>query len=56
MKILYVIGIVILFMYTILEIYICLNHKMDADNIFALITRVICLYSLIMVIKKDLKW
>lgn len=56
MKILYVIGIVLLFLYTILEIYICFNHKFDGDNIFALITRVICLYSLIIVIKKDLKW
>lgn len=56
MKILYVLGIVLLFVYTILEIYICLQHEMNGNNIFALITRVICLYSLIMVIKKDLKW
>lgn len=51
-KIIYILGIVLLFMYSILEFYICLNQKMDGDNIFKLITIIICFYSLYILINK----
>ncbi len=51
-KLIYEIGLLILFMALVVQFYECFNHKMNEDNIFMLICNCIILYSMCIIIGK----
>ena len=54
-KLIYEIGLFLLFISLITQFFDCFNHKMDGDNIFMLVVICIVFYSICIMINKIIK-